>query len=266
MKYYRAKSGVVADDLLPEKINDLIRQMSDFLTVRIEEDTPYRSAWENFVANPEDGFPSLEGSLEALFEAQPGIRKRVDGFMQKITAIEAENSDLEYTQKNIESDLKSRPVALVPDEAENSAIMADEKDEKTPPIYLYGNGQEGFEYDREKSVSNPFMVGENAQIIYIPDEEMQFPFMFMHLGRLSDTSTKLNLNEKEIVQENLQIIRFQLTEKRPYDEEKMANAFEKIWEVAPSYANVLIESLQRNINELPIKTREFIIQLSSPLH
>lgn len=265
-RHYQEKSGQTEENLLPEKVDDLVQQMGEFLSERLEEDTPHKVVWVDFIEEPEDNAASLAGILEALFEAQPAVRERVDGFMQAVTALEVKQSDLEFTETDIEDTIRSEPGALVSDEAENSAILADSKTEQNPPAYLYDNERAGFESDRQAPVSKPFMVGKNAQIIYVPTEKIQFPFMFMHLGRLSETSEKLSLEEKQIVQENLEEIRFQLTEERPYDEAKMANAFEEIWEIAPSYANALIESLQNNIDELPEKTRDFIIQLHSPLH
>ncbi len=264
--HYQEKIGETSDNLLSEEIDDLIDEMGEFLATRLQEDTPHQVIWDEFVKAPEDTAPSLTGILEALFEAQPGVRERVNGYMRAVTAIETEQSDLEYTEEEIEESLKTEPGGLVPDEAEASAIQADKPVEENPPAYLYDNERADFESARELPQSKPFMVGKNAQIIYVPTEEVQFPSMFMHLGRLSETSEKLNLEEKEIVQENLDEIRFQLTGERPFEESAMAKAFQSIWEVAPSYANALIESLQRNIDELPVETRDFIIQLHSPLH
>jgi len=265
-RHYQEKTGRTEENLLPEKIDGLVQQMGEFLSERLQEDTPHKAVWDDFTAEPQDNAASLAGILEALFEAQPAVRERVDGFMQAVTAYEVKQSDHEYSQKQIEDSLRAEPGALVPDEAESSAILADSKTEKNPPAYLYNNERAGFESDRQAPVSKPFMVGKNAQVIYVPSEKIQFPFMFMHLGRLSETSEKLDLEEKQIMQENLEEIRFQLTKERPYDEAAMAKAFEVIWEIAPSYANALIESLQNNIDELPESTQDFIIQLHSPLH
>ncbi len=264
-RHYQEKNGEITEDLLPEQVNDLVNQMADFLEERLEEDTPHKVIWDDFRSAPEDNAASLAGVLEPLFEAQPAVRERVDGFMQSVTAIEAQLSD-QAPIEHPEESLKARPGGLVPDNGEESSVMADTRQEKNPPAYLYNNERAGFESDREKPVSNPFMVGKNAQVIYMPNEEMQFPFMFMHLGRLSETSQDLNPQEKQTLQENLQEIRFQLTGKQPYDEAEIGNAFETIWETAPSYANALIESLQRHVDELPIETQDFIIQLHTPLH
>lgn len=265
-RHFQEKVGGTDQNLLPEKVDGLIEEMADFISERLEEDTPHKVVWDDFANDPEDNATSLAGILEMLFEAQPAVRERVRGFMQAVTAIEAQKSDQEYVPDNIEDDLKSSPGGLVPDEDEDSEILADHVVEKNPPAYLYGNERAGFESDRQAPVSKPFMVGKNAQIIYVPTEKVQFPFMFMHLGRLTETSEDLTLQEKQVVQEKLEEIRFQLTGERPVDEPKLANAFEAIWEVAPSYANALIESLQKNIEELPLETRDFIIQMHSPLH
>ena len=265
-RHYQQEAGEIEKDLLPDKVNDLVQQMGEFLAERLAEDTPHQAVWDDFKKAPEDNAASVSGILEALFEAQPAVRERVNGFMQAVTAIEAKNSDREYTEHDIEDKLQSEPGVLVPEAGETSDILADRKVEKNPPAFLYGNERQGYESDRQAPVSKEFMVGKNAQIIYVPSEEMQFPFMFMRLGQLTDSSQELTLQEKQIVQENLEEIRYELTGERKFEEEKMANAFETIWEVAPSYANALIQSLKNHIKELPVKTRDFVIQLQSPLH
>lgn len=253
IRHYQDQAGKIEQDLLSDQINDLIRQMGDFLAERLAEDTPHKVIWEEFTQNPEENAASVSGILEALFEAQPAVRERVSCFMQAVTSLEAKNKDSKAAEESNEDKLQSEPGVLIPEEGETSDILADRKVEKNPPTFLYGNERPGFESDRQAPVSNEFMVGKNAQIIYVPSEEMQFPFMFMRLGQLSEGSNELTVGEKQIVQNNLQEIRFELTGEREFDEEKLANAFEEIWEVAPSYANALIESLQKHIQELPIE-------------
>ncbi len=266
-RHFQQEQGETPPVPLSPKIDDLTADMGEFIKERLEEDTPHKVIWTDFTQSPVENSASLAGILEALFEAQPGVRERVEGFMQSITAIEAAESERETVQKETaEESLKARAGALVPDEGEASAKLADGPQEKTPPAYLYDNERAGYETVEDPPVSNPFLVGDNAQIIYLPEEEMQFPFMFMHLGRLSSTSEDLSLDEKEKIQGYLDEIRGQLSGDREFNDSEMAQAFENIWEIAPSYANVLIESLQTHIEELPLKTRDFIIQLHTPLH
>lgn len=145
-------------------------------------------------------------------------------------------------------------------------MIAETSQEKNPPAYLYDNERAGFESVQKAPESNPFMIGKNAQVIYNPNADVQFPFMFMYLSKLIETSTELNDQEKQSIQQNLQEIHFQLTGKRPIDESELGNAFQSIWEVSLSYADALIESLQKHVDELPLKTQDFIIQLHSPHH
>lgn len=265
-RHYLAESEEVAENVLPEKIDDLVHKMGEFLQTRLEEDTPHQAIWDSFRRDPYDNAASLIGILEALFEAQPGVKARVDGYMQGVTAIEAKSSDHELSLKGIEESLKNDPNGLITRQSDEISDLANQPAEKNPPAYLYDNEQAGFESDRKAPVSEPFMVGENAQIIYVPTQKTQFPTMFNHLLRLTEISEDLNNQEKQIVEHNLELIRNQLTGEKPFDAIGIANAIQDIWEVAPSYANALIESLQQNINELPIDARDFIIQLHSPLH
>jgi hypothetical protein len=266
VRHYQEKAGQINKNTLPEQIDDLVRQMGEFLAERLEKDTPHKVVWEEFLDDAEEKSPSLVGVLEVLFEAQPAVRKRVHGFMRAVTAIEAERSDIEPKKVDSANSLKFKPGDSFFEKAENSTNLTNNSIEKNPPAYLYGNERAGFDSDQQTPVEKPFMVGNNAQIIYVPTEKTQFPFLFMHLGQLSETANDLNLQEKQVVQDNLQEIRSQLTGKRSFNQTDLANAIQDIWEVAPSYANALIESLQRHIDELPIETRAFIIQLHSPLH
>lgn len=266
IRHYQKKASKSNEKFLSGKIDDLVGDLGEFLSTRFQEDTPYKAVWEEFLQSPNDKGASITGILEALFEAQPAVHVRVDGFMQKITALEAGKSDHEFTPDNIESDLQHRAGALVSDEAMTSAIIADHEDEKNPPAYLYDNERAGYESDHQTPTPQPFLVGKNAQIIYKPTENVRFPFMFMHLGRLTDTAKDLTFQEKQVVQEHLRSIRDQLMGMRTFDRDEMANDFESIWEAAPEYANVLIKSLQNNLEDLPVNARHFIVQMHSPLH
>ncbi len=248
----------------PEKIADLTAQTADFLAERLKEDTPHGTLWDDFRAAPLETAAALTGTLEALFEAQPAVRKRVDGFMRQITVMEVQNAP-RSARENPAQSLKARAGQQPPLDEEGRQILARGRQEKNPPAYLYGNERAGFENVEDKPAPNAFMVGKNAQVIHIPDEEMKFPFMFMHLGRVTEAAEDLNPPEKELIQHNLQRIRCQLEGDCPFDEEAMAAAFEAIWEKAPAYANTLIKSLQDHIEALPVEAQVFIMQLHTPL-
>ena len=264
VRHYQEQTGEISENLLPEKIDDLIDQMGQFLKVRLAEDTPYKNVWDDFVDQPEENDTYLAGVLEPLFEAQPAVRERVDGFMRQITAIEVERSDHEYTEKEITSDLKSEPGGLIPDEGKKSSILADEKAEKNPPAYLYGNERQNYESDRQAPVPKPFMVGKNAQIVFVPDTSISLPRLLDHFAELVDTSPDLDEDAKQGIQEHLETIQFQLNRERAYNEEELAQSFEAIWEEAPAYADALIKALQEDLNSLPVEARDFIIQLHTP--
>lgn len=265
VRYYQEKSGEVSENLLPAKINDLVDQLGHFLEVRLEEDTPYKNIWDDFVDQPEANAAYLAGVLEPLFEAQPAVRERVDGFMRKITAVEVEQSDHTRRETGIESDLKSEPGGLIPDEGETSNILADKQVEKNPPAYLYGNERQNYEAERKAPVPKPFMIGQNAQIIFLPDEEVPFPRFLDYFAELVDTSPDLDENKKQHIQDQLERIYLQLSGKHAYDEEELAQAIEEIWDEAPTYSDALIRSLQKDVDELTIDARDFIVQLHTPL-
>jgi hypothetical protein len=87
-RHYQEKAGDKTENLLPEQIDNLVNQMGEFLKERLEEGTPHHAIWDDFTSAPEENAASLAGILEPLFEAQPAVRERVNGFMRGVTAIE----------------------------------------------------------------------------------------------------------------------------------------------------------------------------------
>lgn len=265
VRHYQEKSGDVSENILPEKIDDLVDQMGQFLKSRLAEDTPYKNVWDDFVNQPEENAAYLTGLLEPLFEAQPAVRERVDGFMRKITAVEVEQSDHDRSEIAIESDLKFEPSGLAPDKGRTSSILEDKQTEKNPPAYLYANERQNYESERQAPVPKPFMIGENAQVVFLPDEGVAFPRLLDYFAELVDTSPDLDENTKQRIQEHLETIYLQLSGQRAYDEQELAQSFEDIWDKAPSYSDALIRSLQKDVDELTLEARDFIIQLHTPL-
>lgn len=265
VRHYQERSGEVTDNLLPATIDDLVDQLGHFLKIRLQEDTPYKNVWDDFVDQPEENAADLAGVLEPFFEAQPAVRERVDGFMRKITAVEVEQSDHEHSKTGTESDLKSGPGGLISGEGRTSSILADKQTQKNPPAYLYGNERQNYESERQTPVPKPFMIGENAQVIFLPDEEVPFPRLLDYFSQLVDTSPDLDENSKQHIQEQLETVYLQLSGQRAYDEEELAQAIEEIWDEAPTYSDALIRSLQKNVDELILEARAFIVQLHTPL-
>jgi hypothetical protein len=109
------------------------------------------------------------------------------------------------------------------------------------------------------------MIGENAQVIFLPDEEVPFPRLLDYFSQLVDTSPDLDENSKQNIQEQLETVYLQLSGQRAYDEEELAQAIEEIWDEAPTYSDALIRSLQKNADELILEARAFIVQLHTPL-
>lgn len=262
VQHYQRVNGDRLENPLPPQVDDLVADMGAMLEERLEEDTPYQSAWDAFRQAPINESASLTGVLEALFEAQPGIRERVDSFMRAITALEVQDAHLNGSREAIEESLQLGATDGEVLDLQNPDLVADERQEKNPPIYLYGNERAGFESDRVAPSANPFMVGKNAEIIYAPTTAIRFPFLFMHLGQLSEDSQNLEVSEKEVVSRNLDLIHRQLTGSSDFDERKMTDALNEIRSIAPTYASTLIESLQDHLDELPEETQPFISVLN----
>jgi hypothetical protein len=256
VRHYQGKNQNV-NNLLSPFINDLIAQLGEYLETRLENNSPHKAVWDDFTKEPMDNAASLSGILEAIFEAQPAVRDRVNGFMRKVTALEKDETEGKIISSGIESSLKSEAGAIVSDDS--SGILAETKEEKNPSLYLYGNEQAGFESERRLPVSNPFMIGKNAQIVYVPTGEVEFPAMFDHLINLSDNSKKLTQEKKQDIQVKLYTIRSLLVGDSSFEDQELTNLIESLWEIAPEYANALIKALQKNIDALPIDAQRIII-------
>jgi len=265
-RHYQKKSEDVPENLLPEKIDGLAEQMGQFLETRLEEETPHKVVWDEFSQSPEKNSASVVGILETLFEAQPSVRERVNGFMREITAVETKETDNLSLESTIRSELNSETAGLSASTGEITDTQDSDNMEKNPPTYLYGNERAGFEASPQAPITQAFQVGENAQIVYNPAAKVQVPSLFDHLSNLIETSKDFNLMDKRKLQENLKVIGLQLTGKLAYEEQEVAQSINAIWEISPSLADALIESLQSDIDVLPSKSRGFIVQLHTPFH
>lgn len=66
-----------------EEARSIADDMARLLASRLSKDTPYVSLWEHFRADPEANAPELNGALEALVEADPGLARRLDDFLKR---------------------------------------------------------------------------------------------------------------------------------------------------------------------------------------
>jgi len=239
--------------------------VGEFLSERLQEDTPHKVIWNEFVEEPKENAASLTGILEALFEAQPGVRKRVDGFFRKITALEAHQSDHQDVEPGVEDALKTDigEVRFINDDSGD--VIAQEDVEADHPAYLYGNEKAGVEDVQKKPEPKTINLGDDAQIIENPDENVPYPHIFPHLDNVIEQSDNLSIDEKHQLNEQLNEVRRQLLGESTYDEKKMTHAFQRIWEIDESIAHALIEGLKRDIEKLPIHSQGLIIQLRTPL-
>jgi hypothetical protein len=219
------KNKAISTNSNTDRVNDLLQQMGEFLSERLEEKTPHKAIWNDFTKEPQENAASLAGILEALFEAQPAVRRRVDGFMNKITALEAQQGDHQDVKPGLEDDLRSEigEIRFINDESETR--LAPDGTEKDHPAYLYGNERAGFDAIQKEPDSTTNRIGEDTQIILVPDENVPYPHIFTHLNQAIEQSNVLSIDEKHQLQEHLNEIRLQLIGESAYDEVKLANAF-----------------------------------------
>lgn len=239
--------------------------MGEFLSERLESDTPHKVIWNEFIEEPEENAASLAGILEALFEAQPAVRNRVDGFIRKITALEAHQSDHQDLEPGAEDTLRTEmgEVRFINDDS--GVAVAQEGVEADHPAYLYGNEKAGVEEVQKEPEPKTINLGDEVQIIETPDEKVPYPHILTHMVNVIEQSDNLSIDDKHQLNEQLNEVRRQLLRESPYDEKKMTHAFQRIWEIDGSIADALIEGLKRDIEKLPIQIQGFIIQLRTSL-
>jgi hypothetical protein len=238
--------------------------MEEFLSERLEEKTPHKTIWDEFHLEPEENAPSLAGILEVLFEAQPAVRRRADGFMRKITAIEAQQSDHQEVKPGLENSISTETSEVQISNDESGEHISVKGTEKDHAVYLYGNEREGFETVQKGPDPKRINGGDDFQIILTPDDNVPHPHIFTHLKNVIEQSDNFSIEDKHHLQEQLNEIHLQLTGESAIDDVKLANAFEEIWEIEALYANALVESLKRDIEKLPIQSQDLIIQMQIP--
>jgi hypothetical protein len=227
----KRKNDAISTNVSIAEVNDLLQQMGEFLSERLGEKTPHKAIWNEFTREPQENASSLAGILEALFEAQPAVRRRVDGFMNKITALEVQQVDDQDVKPGLEDALSSEmgEIRLLNDEAETR--LAPKGTEEGHPAYLYGNERAGIETVQKEPEPKINHIGDDTQIILIPDENVSYPHIFPHMANVIEQSEVLRIDEKHHLQEHLNEIRRQLTGESAYDEVKLANVFQEIWQI-----------------------------------
>jgi hypothetical protein len=259
----KSKNDAMSTNANIEQVNNLLQQMGEFLSERLEEKTPHKAIWNEFTKEPLEKAASLAGILEALFEAQPAVSRRVDGFMQKITTLEAMQVDHQDVKPGIEGALNTEIGEMQLLNDDSGKRIAPKGNEKGHPVYLYGNERAGFDNVQKSPESKTNHNGDDTQIILIPDGNVPYPRIFTHLVNAIGQSHFLSIDDKHHLQGHLNEIRRQLIGESAYDEVKLANAFQNIWQTQTEYSDALIKSLKRDIEKLPIQTQGFINQLKT---
>jgi hypothetical protein len=59
------------------------QSLRSLLAVRLQEESPYTSLWEQFEAESQAVTAELTGSLEALVEADPALAERLNAFVEE---------------------------------------------------------------------------------------------------------------------------------------------------------------------------------------
>ena len=72
-----------------------IQEMASVIAVRLQEETAHIRLWEEFIADPLDKGPELEGVLEMLFEADGNVAAQVNGYLEEFNRLIAGESERE---------------------------------------------------------------------------------------------------------------------------------------------------------------------------
>lgn len=109
-----------------------VADMKDLLATRLTEESAYGVLWERFEADPRAVSVELVGALEALTEADPGLAKRLNGFMEAFHRVEAGDKIETFAPMPDKSPVGGG----VPDTTDTSQ---DEEIVREEGTYLYGD-------------------------------------------------------------------------------------------------------------------------------
>jgi len=117
-----------------------IQEMASVIAVRLQEETAHIRLWEEFIADPLDKGPELEGVLEMLFEADGNVAAQVNGYLEefnRLIAGESEAAALREARTGDDEGLGAPDRGSIP--VSDSTEQAEDINLGREGTYLYGN-------------------------------------------------------------------------------------------------------------------------------
>jgi hypothetical protein len=117
-----------------------VQEMASVIQIRLQDETAHVRLWEEFMADPIDKGPELEGVLEMLFEADGNLAAQVDGYLEefnRLIAGESEGAALRGARTGDDEELGAPDRSNVP--IADSTEQREDINIGREGTYLYGN-------------------------------------------------------------------------------------------------------------------------------
>jgi hypothetical protein len=111
----------------------LAQELESMLAIRLREESPYATLWQQFESQPQTAAAGLTGALEALVEADPALARRLEAFVEEYHRLMGSSEELRARRRMEEQEL-----LIAGDVPRPTTAPADAYD-VGGGTYLYGN-------------------------------------------------------------------------------------------------------------------------------
>lgn len=218
----------------------LAEDMAALLRVRLEEETPYKSIWESFEADPEATAAELIGVLEVLAESDPALETRLEAFLEEYDETQPPSGPrrAQMPERNIAVAGHTPETAVEP---EDTAVTVAEEEDYGEGTYLYGNLEPGD--PREQPEPGFEGLGFQGQVIRPGQEEVDLALLFEQFAATIDSMAELPDETKEDLRSRVREIEYALSEEE-VDEALVVRHLRAIRRSAPDLERMMMGRLK----------------------
>jgi hypothetical protein len=218
----------------------LAEDMISLLRVRLREETPYKSLWESFQADPEATATELIGALEVLAEADPALQTRLEAFLEEYHDTQPPSGPRRVQVPERDIAVKGR-TAETNVGADETAVTVAEEEDYGEGAYLYGNLEPGT--PRPQPEPGFEGLGFRGQVIRPGQEEADLALLFEQLKTTVDAASALTEETREDLKSRLGAIEAALNAEK-IDEESAARHMRAVRRSAPDLEKAILTQLK----------------------
>lgn len=218
----------------------LAADMVSLLRARLQEETPYKSIWESFEADPEATATELIGVLEVLAEADPALQTRLAAFLEEYHEAQPPSGPrrAQTPERNITVEGRTPETSVDP---EDTAVTVAEEEDYGDGTFLYGNLEPGTPGAQQEPGFEG--LGFQGQVIRPGQEEADLALLFEQLTAAIDSASDLTDETKEDLTSRLREIETALAEER-VDETLVARQLRALRRSAPDLEQAMVARLK----------------------